>query len=113
MADAERVDELLAEIHRIATSRLKALNVAAKHKDMIVVSAARYALLEQLVESLGTAVTNAKMTRDYKDVQEFYPDEKYNGKRFLVRRDDGGIVLGVLSKLRRVKSLPQGCLAKD
>lgn len=103
-------EEHLAELRKIATATLKAANVAARHEGLTLVDANRLANLEALYEAASAAFASATMTRDYKDVIE--DGDKYNGKRFLVRRDEGGLVYQSLYALG-FKSGPAGCLAKE
>lgn len=90
-----------------------ARRIAAK-ADCVVVSRRRYEALERLYEAARSAAQTARMTRDYKDVLELYGEgarlagktgepEHYNGKRYLVRRSEGGAVMEALGAVRRSK----------
>ncbi len=103
--------ELLAEVRRLATARLKAAAMAAKHERLSLVDGERLSLLEALVEKLTIAVSNARMTRDYKDA--LLPDDHYNGKRFLLRRDEFGEVIRFLNAIGKTPSAPMGWSVND
>jgi len=98
----------LAELQKIATATLKAAKLAARNQGLVLVDAARLAQLEALHEAASVAFCGALMTRDYKDVLD--DNETYNGKRYLISRDDGDNVFRALSALG-CKTLPAGCLA--
>ena len=104
-------DEHLAELKRIATARLRATRKAAEHEGLALVDAKRLAALEELLERVKAAAATAKMTRDYKDVQT--PGDGYNGKRYLLRREEFRGVLEVVAALDGRADLPAGCFAGD
>lgn len=106
-------EQLLAELQKIASARLRACNVAAKHAGLVLVDARRLEQLEALCRVTKEAFEPpaATMTRDYKDVQA-RGDDHYNGKQFLIRRHEGEAVCRALSDLN-AKSLPTGCFVHD
>lgn len=105
-------EEHLAELQKLATARLKACNIAAKHQGLSLVDSTRLERLENLLLAVqgAFAADAARMTREYKDVIESVPSEHYNGKRFLIRHQDGEAIYRALSVLG-FKDWPSGCLA--
>lgn len=106
-------EEALAEVHKLATARLKDANIAAKHEGLVLVSLDRLAKLESLYELLVVATKEARMTREYKDVIEQHPlEETYNGKRYLLPREPFYEVLMAMTRIKKNLPLPMGCLVK-
>jgi hypothetical protein len=99
-------EEHIARLRKIATATLKAANVAARHEGLTLVDSAKLENLEALYLAASVAFSAAKMTREYRDADE------YNGKRWLIDRDLGGEVFRKLYALG-FKSGPSGCLASE
>ena len=98
MSNAE---QLLDEVKRLASARLKAARLAAKHEGLVLVDGRRLEQLESLLKAVESAIKTSQMTRDYKDVIAAYPQsEGYNGKRFLVRRNEGRDVMRIAGDLK-------------
>jgi hypothetical protein len=102
-------EEHLAEVKRLATARLKAAALAAKHERLVLVDGGRLAALEALAAAVKAVAPLAKMTRDYKDVVAL--GDTYNGKRWLLPRGDMGEVFRLLRQVDESANLPTGALA--
>lgn len=110
---AVTAEEHLEEVRRLATARLKACALAAKHERLSLVDADRLAALERLVTALAEIAPTARMTRDYKDVLAADPSDRYTGKRWLFHRWGMAAVFDALQAVKATPDLPVGWRVDD
>lgn len=103
-------EEHLDEVKKLATARLKACVLAAKHERLALVDAVRFDRLEALVVALKEATKTVLMTRDYKDMIEA-GKTVYVGKKYLFERDKMNDVFRVLNDVDKFADLPLDCFA--
>ena len=102
MSDLENALSLLDGVKQLNTQLCAQASKAANRVGLTLVNQERLAALEAVASAAREAMKNSRMTREYKDVLEGYPDEeKYNGKRVLLRREDGGAIVNALGRLSK------------
>lgn len=101
-------EQCLRELKGISTKILKAANVAARNEGLVLVNGKEITMLRELFVVVADAFKASVSTRDYKDVLEANPSERYNGKRCLIRRQDAERVFQVLCKFKGFCG-PTGC----
>lgn len=100
--------ELLTELKSIASATMRQATIAAKHDGLALVNEMRLQKLEQLVVALKESSKSALMTREYSDILKAHQNERYNGKRFLLRRQEFAAVLQLLNELEGPGIGPSG-----
>lgn len=84
----EGINDMLRRCRRYAVKLAAQENLSVVPSDLLEA-------YEKLTAAVEACLPGATMTRDYADVRE--RGDRYNGKRYLIRREEGGQVARALS----------------
>lgn len=102
--EIERLEELATALDKAASRATGMVNRLARRSGCVLISSEKLKALEALYESALQAILTSSYTRDYADVLKQHPDDGYNGKRLLVRRQEAEHLHRALRAVAAVKN---------